>query len=373
MQESLSAKAEAGTAAGEAAFPLLDFEALSEHLAARLIYVVGNARGGSTFTNAAIGIHPEILCVGWNDIVLGKISPRLRSLDPGSLRRCMLRPDTGKHFNEAIAAQRIGEGNLRRWHLHVDRVCRSRDISRLLCLQALLYWIMHQPRADITSCVAWCIKENSWAGIEALKRAMPGARIVFVQRDPRSNSLSFAKVYARARQQRFTDSDLVRGALDWLRNATEFSIRFNRHPGSQLVHFEELVSDTPTVLNRLYGELGLTPLAPSAIRQALAGIEYTSTKTHEERGKPNPTGVHRESLIRWQRQLSPEQIALVGALTKAGADHYGYEVPPPRLRDIFSALRQLAIRPKAFLGYAYCRLRLLFLSKPPRSGAGTKP
>ena len=38
-----------------------------------------------------------------------------------------------------------------------------------------------------------------------LKQAIPEAKIVFVIRDPRSTALSFAKVYARRREEHFAD------------------------------------------------------------------------------------------------------------------------------------------------------------------------
>jgi len=126
------------------------------------------------------------------------------------------------------------------------------------------------------------------------------------------------------------------------------------------------LSDPPPVLNHLYSELGLEALPPSNIHAALDNLEYTSTKTFEERGRENPTGVHPESLARWQTQLSPEQIALVGALTKTGADYFGYRLDTQlKLGNIASALRDTSQRYpfKALAVYLYCQARLLLMRR----------
>jgi hypothetical protein len=345
----------------------LDFEALSEHLAERLIYVVGNARGGSTFTNSAIGIHPKILCVGWNNIVFGRPLSQLESLESEELRRKILRPETGKHYDESMALLHIGATNLASWNTYVDKVCSSRDLRQLVCLQGLLYWIMHRPTGDLKDCSAWCIKDNSWAGIEPLKRIMPSTRLVFVQRDPRSTALSFAKVYARARREHFNDRDIVRGALNWLRNAVEFAGRLDRYDNdSVLVYFEQLIADAPATLNLVWTELGLDRLDPQTMQAALAKIEYTTTKTHEERGKgPNASGLHTAPLTRWREQLSPDQVVHICALTEAGADRFGYTFDSkPTVRDVLVALRQVGMADlaRAVTAYLRCRAKLYLMT-----------
>jgi hypothetical protein len=341
----------------------LDFQALSEHFAERLIYVVGNARGGSTFTNSAVGIHPKILCVEWNDITFAEIWPHIGKLNETELREKLLRP---KHYREPVAAENIGEANLRRWQAHVQSVCQSRDLRSLFCLQGLLFWIM-QGAPRLEDCAAWCVKTNTWEGVDTLKQAMPRTRIIFVERDPRANSLSFAKVYARDRREAFSDPDLTRGALDWLRNAVEFAARLNRYHDALLLYFEQLVADPASNLNRIYGELGLDRLDVNTVQAALAGIEYTSTKTYEERGRgPNPRGLHTAPLNRWREQLSREQVTLVSGLTHAGAEYYGYE-PEPSPGSLFAinALRRVgtARLVKSWAVYLYCRFRLLLMPR----------
>jgi hypothetical protein len=193
---------------------------------------------------------------------------------------------------------------------------------------------------------------------------------VFVIRDPRSTALSFAKVYARRRQEHFADHDVIRGTMNWLRNATEFAVRLNRYEDAHLVHFEQLVSEPVETLNRLYVELGLEPLDPTMMRGLLDSIEYSHTKTHEERGRPQSlSGVQAGALDRWRHQLSEDQLDWVCALSRVGARRYGYDVDgrggiATLLQAIGKAKGTAAVKYAAL--YLYCRTRLALLSR----GAG---
>ena len=236
-------------------YKALDFDALTDHLASSLIYVIGNARGGSTFANSAIGSHPKVLCVEWNDKTFSDVWFKRDQIDNRALSAQLLKP--GKHFDPAIIRAAIGEENLARWNAHVDRVCRSRDLKYLFCIQGLLYWIMTGAKSPLHDFKAWCVKANTWEGFFELRRQLPATKVVFVERDPRSTSLSLAKVYARERRQSFEDQDVVRGAINWLRNATEFAVRLHRYPDTYLLYYERLVADPARELNKLYTRLGL--------------------------------------------------------------------------------------------------------------------
>ena len=44
----------------------INFDKIFKIFSNKLVFVIGNARGGSTFTNAIIGIHDEIFEIRWN-------------------------------------------------------------------------------------------------------------------------------------------------------------------------------------------------------------------------------------------------------------------------------------------------------------------
>jgi hypothetical protein len=340
----------------------LDFEALTDHLAKTLIYVIGNARGGSTFANSAIGIHPKVLCVEWNDKTFSDLWFKQDRIDDRALSAQLLKP--GKHFDPEIVRAAIGEDNAARWSAHVERVSRTRDLKHLFCIQGLLFWIMSGMKTPLTDFQAWCVKANTWEGFFEIKRHLPATKVVFVERDPRSTSLSLAKVYARQRQEDFADQDVVRGAMDWLRNATEFAVRLHGSRDAHLLYYERLVADPPATLNELYTRLGLEPLPESSFASRLAAIEYTTTKGFAEKSRSNAVGLHTEALARWRTQLTAEQARSVCALTEAAARHYGYDLGcAPKLGEIAAAFRHADPnrKPKLMAVYVYCRLRLAVL------------
>ena len=346
----------------------LDFSELTEQFARRLIYVVGSARGGSTFTNRVIGVHPSLLYVGWNDKTFSNIWPQIGSLSDEQLRLHLLhhpRGWSGKRWEDHLDAE-----TLHRWHLHVEHVCHARSLRDIFCLRGIFYWLTQADAQPLSRVRGWCIKANTWEGVDELKRAIPEAQIVFVIRDPRSTALSFAKVYARRRQEHFADHDLVRGTMNWLRNATEFAVRLNRYDDAHLIHFEELVSEPVATLNSLYVELGLEPIAPAKLRDLLNLIEYSQTKTHEERGRPQSlSGVQAGALDRWRQQLSEDRLAWVCSVSRAGAHWYGYELDKSGIAALLQAMGKAkgtgALKCAAL--YLYCRTRLALL--PSRTGA----
>lgn len=343
----------------------LDFSELTEQFARTLIYVVGSARGGSTFANRAIGLHPDLLYVDWNDKTFANIWPHIDTLSDEELRRRLFR--SSEDSNASIPVEHIDGETLRRWNRHVEHVFRSRNLREIFCLRGIFYWLTYAPGQSPSELRGWCIKANTWEGVDHLKKAIPEAQLVFVLRDPRSTALSFAKVYARRRQEHFADHDLIRGTFNWLRNATEFAIRLNRYADAHLVYFEQLVSEPVATLNRLYAELGLEPLAVAEASQILASIEYTHTKTHEERGKPQTLeGVQAAALDRWRHQLSDDQLRWICALASSGAQYYGYQLDyGPSLSSLTQALARgkEASAIKYIALYLYCRARLAVLGR----------
>src|SRR5262245_43738552 len=293
----------------------LNFDDLTNEFAHKLIYVVGSARGGSTFANKVIGLHPNLLYVGWNDKTFTDIWPHIDSLSDDELRSHLLH--LPGDWDCSLWERLLDADTLRRWNLHVERVCQSRGLRDIFCFRGIFYWMTQANAQPLSTLQAWCIKANTWAGVDELKQAIPETRVIFVVRDPRSTTLSFAKVYARRRLEHFNDHDLIRGSLNWLRNATEFAIRLRRHKHAQLVSFEQLVSDPTTTVNTLYARLGLPTLAGAHLQSSLANIEYSMTKTHKERGKRlAEMGIQQMALQRWRHQLSEKQIDWVCALTE---------------------------------------------------------
>src|SRR5262245_28918388 len=90
-----------------------DFSELTEQFARTLIYVVGSARGGSTFANRVVGAHPNLLYVGWNDKTFSNIWPQIGSLSDEQLRQHLLH--LPRSWNSSRWEEQIDAEILRRW------------------------------------------------------------------------------------------------------------------------------------------------------------------------------------------------------------------------------------------------------------------
>ena len=322
----------------------------------------GNARGGSTFANAAFGIHPKMMEVRWNDKTFSSFWPKRETFNDNELRQMLLRPPN--YYDRELAISRIGEANVRRLEDYVADLCEQRDLGRIFCLQGILFWIMRSDLTPLDELHAWCVKANTWQGVDLVKSELPEARIIFIERDPRSTTLSLAKAHARTRRTQFDAPEIVQGALDWLRNAAEFGLRLKRHKGSSTwIRYEDLVMDSAGTLNGVYSFLGLDPLAEETVAEALSDIFYKKTqafdakKTKEHAKK---RGVQTEGLDRWRRELSVEQLGIVTSITAAGARHFGYDLETGRQGDsaVGAILRAGKDRRLKHLAvYFYCRAR----------------
>jgi hypothetical protein len=212
------------------------------------------------------------------------------------------------------------------------------------------------------------LKANTWEGVDLVKQAMPEARLIFVERDPRSTALSHAKVEARRRREQFTDADLVKGALSWLRNAAEFAVRLRRYPGSYVLFYEQLVNDPTSALNKAYQALGMAPIDKVTAETAMSDLHYKATTAYGEArsGISKPSGIQRAGLDRWRNELSAKQLQAVCALTFPGAHFFGYEMNArPGWWDVAKALARAsgATLVKSGLVYCYCRSTLAMASR----------
>jgi hypothetical protein len=323
-----------------------DFDRLTGEFAGRLIYFVGNARGGSTFGNAAVSIHRDLLEVRWNDRTFVEIWPFRNA----------------GYYDEGKAMEVLGPDGVRRLHAHVETLCRTRNLRDVLCFFGILYWLMHAPHTKLSSLRGWCFKANTWQGIDLVKETIPGARLLVIERDPRSTVLSMAKVLARNDKRTIGDADLVRGAMDWLRNATEFADCLSRHRTTSLAfRYEDLVNDPAETLNRIYDFLGLSMMDPEAIFEALSRMTYSRTQMHRE--PETIKGLRKDSLDRWRQELSKEQVAIITTLTAPAAHLFDYaaEIKPGNMRQIIWALSRGTFGAQAvrqLLKLAYCRYKL---------------
>ena len=300
-------------------------------------------RGGSTFANDAVGIHPNILMVRWNDKTLAKVWPR-RKLPDAEFRQLVLREPT--YWNPDAAAKILSPNDFYNLKSLIDRVCERRQIGEMFCLHGLLYWVMVNPAFDLDSMRYWVVKTNTLENIYLIGRALPKLRFIMIQRDPRPVSLSLAKVFAN--RGRFDNDHVVRGVVDWSRQASRcasFMVKMNDRAIG--IRYEGLVLDAEATLNNVYDYLGLSRLLPSEIQEGMDRIPFKRTGSVYDKPfdaeNPRPVGIQTEGLGRWKKQLSAEQKQIICFLAYRPARYFGYRLTRPKdisLSFIFSQIRR---------------------------------
>jgi hypothetical protein len=107
-----------------------------------------------------------------------------------------------------------------------------------------------------------------------------------------------------------------------------------------VVRYEDVVAEPAATLNRAFAHARLDALSATAIETALAGLRGGATNTPELY-----QGVSTAPAERWRAALTPDQAALVEALTAPTARKLGYPMADraaPSLALPLAARRALA-------------------------------
>jgi hypothetical protein len=239
----------------------------------------------------------------------------------------------------------------------------------MLCFPGMLFWLMRDAEPSLESLQGWCFKSNTWRGLDRVTKVLPHLKVIIIQRDPRSTALSMAKAIARRSTLPFTNAELAKAALDWLRNTAEFTDFLTRRKDRAIAfRYEDLVESPAGTLNQVYSFLGLPTMSATEISEALQLVPYSRTQTGKKKGTAKDIGIEttkgirQESLERWRQELSPEQLAIVTTLTAAGAGKFGYcrgeGRPGAGMLRSFSMFPKPTLRAKEFLRFLYCQTKL---------------
>ena len=154
---------------------VLDFQSIHRKFSNCAVLLSSGPRGGSTFANSAIGIHPEILGVTWNDKTLHRTWNK-RNANNTTFRSLLLRePD---YYDRESAIKILGSQNLELFERYVDIICSRRKLDEIYCLHGILYWIMSGMKMPLDEMKFWITKANTFRNMLALQQALPLCRFV---------------------------------------------------------------------------------------------------------------------------------------------------------------------------------------------------
>jgi hypothetical protein len=308
---------------------------------ARVLYLGGLGRSGTTLVERLLGELPGVVALG--EVV------HLWQRDLRDNERC----GCGARFSACTFWRRVGErafggwGNVDVARIHAlrDAVERTRHIPRLAATLAAAgasadvreyagyYARVYAAAADVAGAEVVVDSSKHSALAHVLRFADDvDLRVVHVVRDPRGVAYSWTKTVARPETdgaEDMTRYSPARSALLWNAHNAAFGLLARRGVGVRRIQYEEFLSDPRAALIRLADFAGL---ALTTDDLAFLRPEYADLKVgHSAAGNPMRFTVGRLPLRRdddWVRALPSGQRRLVGAVCAPMLRAYGYPLHP---------------------------------------------
>jgi hypothetical protein len=300
---------------------------------ARVIYLGGLGRSGTTLVERLLGELPGVCALG--EVV------HLWQRDIRDDERC----GCGARFSACTFWQQVGERAFNGWHnVDVDRVHalrdsveRTRHIPRLASFSeapddvreyAGYYGRVYAAAAEVSGAEVVVDSSKHSALAHVLRWADVDLRVVHVVRDARGVAYSWTKRVSRPEtdgSDEMTRYSPGRSALLWNAHNAAFGLLARRGVPVRRIRYEEFLADPRTELIKLADFAGfrLAPDDLSFLRPEHADL----TVGHSAAGNPMRFTVGRLALRRddaWVRALPSAQRRLVGAVCGPMLRAYGY-------------------------------------------------
>jgi hypothetical protein len=304
---------------------------------ARVLYLGGFGRSGTTLVERLLGELPGVVALG--EVV------HLWQRDVLDDERC----GCGARFSACTFWKRVGErafggwGNvdIARVHSLRDAVERTRHIPRLAATgrsadvreYAGFYAKVYAAAADVAGARVVVDSSKHSALAHVLRWAEDvDLRVVHVVRDARGVAYSWTKTVARPETDgtdEMTRYSPGRSALLWTAHNAAFGLLARRGVAVRRIQYEEFLTDPRAALIRLADFAGLTLTTDDL---AFLRPEYADLRVgHSAAGNPMRFTVGRLPLRRddaWVRALPSGQRRLVGAVCAPMLRAYGYPLNP---------------------------------------------
>lgn len=266
-------------AASRARFGAVDFDAPGGLDDARMVFVVGLPRSGSTLIESVLAAHPEISAGGETT----RLGGALRSV-----------------FGDAAEE---GRGRF----AEIDGICDA--APERLAKAATRYLAEARHAVDRPTAARWVDKTpTDFRYCGAIARLFPNARIVMTEREPRDVMLSCLRAFL-PNGMGFTES--FERFAHFYAFQQEMTALWRALLGERLmmVSYEALVRDFETEARRLIAHAGLA-WDPACARPTLDGVAVTTASAAQVRG-----AVHADSIGGWRRYEA--EFAPLSALLEA--------------------------------------------------------
>ncbi len=318
----------------------------------RMAYIVGSARGETSMSLHLIGAHPQLLAFPGPSHFINQVW-RYRKVAHDRLLKVIYFANGFLDQRNAIAGLREGprEAATRLF----NSAFADLDFRGLHDLYPLLYALAPERGAPPESYLGWLDKGNDANGIGDLAAHYPGAKFLFIVRDPRSAIATLTNVRAKKSAEPAVPG--LRGALEesiYWRNLTQRCLRFAaRHPDRTLIYaYERLVTDPHRVLGDIFAFLGLAALNVADLTGLIGDIGFGSN------WGGGGSGLQTAPIVRWRQVLDDETVAMIARVCGPTARKLGYEIDrPERAPRALAQVSGSRAKAKAIAKLGYLALR----------------
>ncbi len=292
------------------------------------VFVVGCPRSGTTLLQRMLDAHPEIAVAPETHFVRRFWKKREQYGDikqEGAFRRLL---------QEVAGIPEFADMALSPTDFEIEALRRPRTYANILAL--LLEMFGRQNHARVVGEKT----PNHFLYVPILRGFFPGARFIYIVRDPRAVVLSLKTVPWSTRS-------VTANAEKWRRYAKAEAV-YRRTCGADLhtVRYETLVHDPEPCLRRICEFVGVTYSAEMVRFHERIPRTLDLDREPWKAGVRNP--LDRAAAHRWREALSRAEIAEIEAITWNGMRRHGYEFVSPLVqrsaRQVIAVARRTVSR-----------------------------
>jgi len=290
----------------------------------RFVYIVGTARGGTTIVRRSLGIHDEILTFPGPTHFMNHVWKYRKKIDNRLFVEIFRLPT---FFNDGKVLKDLGEDGFNFLTRYIKKCLVSRDMRLMWQLYPLVYTLENTSKKEFGKLKCWVDKATSTYGIDTIRKRWPGAKLLFVARDPRAAVTSLAqRATAQASgtyPEKIDHFQLINAALHWRRIMQHalFYLKSNSET-SLVLYFEDLINSPAATLNEAYSFLGVRAMEETDVLSRLSSLPYKKTNHYVPIFEGS--GLSREPLERWKTTLSEREAGFIWTITHRTATKLGY-------------------------------------------------
>jgi hypothetical protein len=295
------------------------------------IFVVGMQRSGTTLMRSLLSAHPNLTIAPEthfiNRFVLGHGAAELHD-----------EQEFLRFWREFVASDRFADLGIDGEEVKAS-VLRGGDHRFRAVFRAVL-----EAYAAKTGKARWGEKTPHHVDhVDTLLDWFPSARVVFMVRDPRAACASLLEVPWRQPKASRRPVDPIRfrrlrqayfDSLYWQKKVDEFAGAWSVDPRMTTVRYEDLATSPDLTLRRLceyleepFDELMLGGRSWDALSASPDQVRSWNRKHLESTLKP----VNSASIAKWQKDLSPVEVAVIERNCASGMARLGYAPSPQKL------------------------------------------